>query len=86
VLQNVNGQISNDGAQLKQGLIQQLYLPVLWTQSVEKLASSQIDIIVECGPGKVLSGLNKRIHAQASLFNLHKVEDFSNLHSALSAE
>lgn len=85
VIQNVNAEITTDVAQLKDGLIKQLYSPVLWTKSVAAIAENGIDIIVECGPGKVLSGLNKRIHETAQLFNLNNLDDIAKLSAALQS-
>ncbi len=60
VLHNVDVQ-SHDDADLMQSLLsQQLYSPVLWTQTMEALQQADIDLVAECGPGKVLSGLFKR--------------------------
>ena len=84
VVQNVTGEIAMDITQVKAGLLKQLYSPVLWTTSVKTLAANQIDIIVECGPGKVLSGLNKRLHETAKLVNLHNEADLENLKSILA--
>lgn len=83
VVQNVSGELAHDVAEIKDGLLKQLYSPVLWTKSVQTLAHNQIDIIVECGPGKVLSGLNKRIHETAQLVNLHNGADLTNLKTIL---
>lgn len=84
IVQNVSGAIASDVATIKDGLLKQLYSPVLWTKSVATLANNGVDVIVECGPGKVLSGLNKRIHESAQLFNLHNVADLEKLHAALA--
>lgn len=83
VVQNVNASITTDVETLKSGLVEQLYSPVLWTKTVLTLADNDIGVIVECGPGKVLSGLNKRIHETAQLFNLHNTSDFDKLIEAL---
>lgn len=61
VLQNVSAEVAGDLDSLKDNLLQQLYSPVLWTDSVRKMASSGVETLVECGPGKVLTGLNKKI-------------------------
>lgn len=61
VINNVDVTIENDVDSIKEALIKQLYSPVRWTETVEKLASNGIDTIVEAGPGKVLQGLIKRI-------------------------
>lgn len=84
LLQNINAQITSDVAEIKQGLIAQLYSPVLWTKSVQQLATHQVDILVECGPGKVLSGLNKRIHETAQVFNLQNLANLAELNQFLN--
>lgn len=61
VLQNVSAEVAEDRDSLRSRLLQQLYSPVLWTDSVRKMAASGVDTLVECGPGKVLTGLNKKI-------------------------
>lgn len=83
IIQNVNAKVVADVAAIKDGLIKQLYSPVLWTKSVATLAENGVDIIVECGHGKVLSGLNKRIHENAQLFNLNNAESLDNLHTII---
>lgn len=62
VIQNVTAQKVSEPAQLKKNLLAQLYSPVLWTRSVQLMLDEGIESTVECGPGKVLSGLNKKIH------------------------
>lgn len=83
VIQNVNAEVVTNVEQLKEGLVKQLYSPVLWSQSVTTIANNGVNVIAECGPGKVLSGLNKRIHENAQLFNLHNSDDIMNLSSIL---
>lgn len=79
IIQNVNAEVIGDVDAIKSGLVRQLYSPVLWTKTVRKIAENDIDIIVECGPGKVLSGLNKRIHDTAQIFNLQSIDNINNL-------
>lgn len=62
VVQNVAASPSQNVEQLAANLVAQLYSPVLWTDSVQAMVAQGVDVIVECGPGKVLSGLNKKIH------------------------
>jgi len=69
VLQNVNADFTTDVETIKSLALEQLYKPVLWTQTVEKLESLGIDDIIECGPNKVLSGLNKRISKKMKYFD-----------------
>lgn len=61
VVQNVDAAVASDLDSLKNKLLQQLYSPVLWTASVQKMAEDGVDTLIECGPGKVLTGLNKKI-------------------------
>ena len=50
-----------DISEIRKNLLEQLYKPVQWTKSVQFMATAGVTEIIECGPGKVLSGLNKRI-------------------------
>ncbi|RXD80533.1 malonyl CoA-acyl carrier protein transacylase, partial [Xanthomonas perforans] len=58
---NVDARVHEGNTAIRQALVEQLYLPVQWTGCVQALASRGITRIAECGPGKVLSGLIKRI-------------------------
>jgi [acyl-carrier-protein] S-malonyltransferase len=61
VVQNVDAEV-HDGVQaIRDALVRQLYLPVQWTSCVQALAARGITRVAECGPGKVLAGLSKRI-------------------------
>jgi len=75
VLQNVTAKSFNSVAEIKDALIKQLYMPVLWSQTITNICTMGVSNIVECGPGKVLSGLNKRISPTVNSFNLHSPED-----------
>lgn len=61
VLHNFDAAIRTDAAGVRNALRDQLYRPVRWTQTVQALVVQGAEIFLECGPGKVLSGLNKRI-------------------------
>ncbi len=61
IYQNVNAQPSDDIDTIKQNLISQLTAPVRWTQSVQNMVADGATEFVECGPGKVLQGLVKKI-------------------------
>ena len=63
VVQNVNAEIATDPQQIKANLIKQLYAPVLWVDCVQVMHKAGLDKIVECGPGRVLCGLIKRIES-----------------------
>ena len=61
VYQNVNAKPSTDVTAIQENLISQLTAPVRWTQSVEAMVADGARIFIECGPGKVLQGLVKKI-------------------------
>ena len=61
VVQNSVAKAVSDPAEIKQNLIDQLTAPVKWTQSVQQMISSGVTDYVECGPGKTLQGLVKKI-------------------------
>jgi [acyl-carrier-protein] S-malonyltransferase len=61
VYQNVNALPSSDVATIRKNLIAQLTAPVRWTQSVQNMVKDGATIFIECGPGKVLQGLVKKI-------------------------
>lgn len=60
VIQNRHAQVHKHVSDIKTALTEQLSMPVLWSQTMQKLADKQIDVVIECGPGNVLSNLAKR--------------------------
>jgi [acyl-carrier-protein] S-malonyltransferase len=61
VINNVDANIVDDADNIKDALVRQLYQPVRWVECVNKMIELGTEEFVECGPGKVLTGLNKRI-------------------------
>ncbi|AOZ49914.1 ACP S-malonyltransferase [Chromobacterium vaccinii] len=61
VLHNADVASYNDASQIRDALTRQLYMPVRWTETIQKLAADGVTMMAECGPGKVLAGLAKRI-------------------------
>jgi len=61
VVQNVDAEVHDGPDAIRDALVRQLYLPVQWTSCVQALAARGATRIAECGPGKVLTGLIKRI-------------------------
>jgi [acyl-carrier-protein] S-malonyltransferase len=76
VVQNVDAHVHDDVAAIRDALVRQLYLPVQWTACVQALAARGATRIGECGPGKVLAGLAKRIDKGLDARALGTVADF----------
>ncbi len=70
VYQNVNAQATIDPQQIKANLIAQLTSPVRWTQSIEQMVADGATEFYECGPGKVLQGLIKKISPSTPAFGM----------------
>ncbi|MCB0488345.1 MAG: ACP S-malonyltransferase [Cyclobacteriaceae bacterium] len=70
VYQNVNGMPATDVSVIKKNLIDQLTAPVRWTQSVQRMVQDGATDFIECGPGKVLQGLVKKIAPEANVSSL----------------
>ena len=82
VIHNVDVSVSITPDDIRQKLVQQLYQPVRWVETVQAMASQGISSVVEAGPGKVLTGLNKRIDRK---INSLPVTDPAGLEKALEA-
>ncbi len=61
VVNNVDVKVNFEAAAIRDALVRQLYRPVQWTKTVESLSAQGMTTVLEVGPGKVLTGLNKRI-------------------------
>jgi [acyl-carrier-protein] S-malonyltransferase len=61
VINNVDVAAETDPAKIKDALVRQLHCPVRWTEGVEKMSDQGVEKLLEFGPGKVLTGLTKRI-------------------------
>ncbi|MCZ6656225.1 MAG: ACP S-malonyltransferase [Gammaproteobacteria bacterium] len=70
IVQNVDAAVTTSLDQLREKLLQQLAEPVLWTQCIQTMVSMGVEHIIECGPGRVLSGLVKRIDKSLTSGNL----------------
>ncbi|MGR5140915.1 ACP S-malonyltransferase [Photobacterium sp. DNB23_23_1] len=66
VINNADVATETDPAAIKAALVKQLHSPVRWTESVERMAAEGIESLLEFGPGKVLTGLTKRINRSLS--------------------
>lgn len=79
VLHNADVAAYADAAQIKDALVRQLYSPVRWVETVQQLAAQEVLSAAECGPGKVLAGLAKRIVAEVSCVALVNDEAMQTL-------
>ena len=85
VINNVDVAIVNDPAQIKDALVRQAAGAVRWVESVQAMAAQGVTHVVECGPGKVLAGLTKRIDSNlvgASVFDPASLEETLKLVTA----
>lgn len=78
IVHNVHGQTESNPTQIKKLMIEQIYKPVLWVDCVKALAASGAKTLVECGPGKVLCGLAKRIDRDLVALATEDVESFES--------
>jgi len=82
VIANVNVAVNNEPEQIKDALVKQLYQPVRWVETIQKMSADGVTQIVECGPGKVLAGLTRRINKEITAF---PVLDQASLEKAVVA-
>ncbi len=78
VIQNVDASSSNNIDIISENLISQIYSPVRWEEIMNSFSKLSIRNCIECGPGKVLSGLIKRSIIDASVISLDNYESFQN--------
>jgi [acyl-carrier-protein] S-malonyltransferase len=77
VVQNVDAKVAHSAEAIVNNLVAQLHQPVLWTQCVESIAASGVELVVECGPGKVLNGLTKRINKTLQTASINDAASFA---------
>ena len=82
VVNNVDVAIERDADRIRDALSRQAMRPVRWVEVIEKLSANGVTTMIECGPGKVLTGLVKRIAPQVTTF---AINDQSTLQTALDA-
>ncbi len=84
LVQNVSAAVVDDLEVLKRDLLAQLYNPVRWVESIVRLSEAGVTHLVECGPGKVLSGLNKRCVKGINTYNLDTPDAYAATRAALA--
>ncbi len=83
VVQNVDAAVHDDPEEIRENLIKQMYGAVLWTDTVLMMKQIGVTTLIECGPGKVLTGLTKRIDKSITGHNLDTVASIAAVSEAL---
>ena len=86
VVTNVDARITNAPAELRDALVRQVSAPVRWMDSMQLLVEQGVDMFVEVGPGKVLSGLMRQINRDAKMLNVEDAESLAATQTALAAQ
>ncbi len=79
VVHNVTAQTEADPEKIKALMVEQIYSAVRWVECVNTMSNSGITTTIECGPGKVLSGLNKRINSELTALSVEKPEEIDSV-------
>jgi len=84
VLNNVDVKNEMEADAIRNALVRQLYSPVRWTETVEKMAQNGVEVLVEVGPGKVLNGLTKRIVDSLQAVSVNDVKSLDSIEEVLA--
>jgi [acyl-carrier-protein] S-malonyltransferase len=76
LLHNVDVAMHTQHEEIKAALVKQLFQPVRWVDTIQAMVSADVNCMIECGPGKVLSGLNRRIERSIQCFALETEAGF----------
>ena len=79
IISNVTAKAVNDPNDIKKLLIEQIEKPVRWREIVINMIDSKVEKFIEIGPGKILSGLVKRINSNVELIQINDLEDINKL-------
>jgi len=71
---NINAEYYHSAAEIRRGLVQQLTSPILWQRCMERLLADGVEVFYEIGPGRVLTGLMRRINRKAKVINISTLE------------
>ncbi len=78
IISNVTAKAENGVNKIKELLIKQITSRVKWRESIEYMINNGVNEFVEIGPGKVLSGLVKRVNKDVNIFNINSIDDITN--------
>ena len=79
VIANINAEYYGSADQIRTGLKKQLTCPILWQKCMEKLIADGIEMFYEIGPGRVLTGLMKRINRNAKVINISSIQSLKDI-------
>lgn len=79
IVTNVDGKEKSSASEIVDALIKQLYSPVYWQDCVKYMISKGVDTFIEIGPGKVLSGLIRKIDQTVKVYNLENMSDLEKI-------
>ena len=79
IISNVTAKPTNEPEKIKRLLIEQIEKPVRWRESIINMINFGCQRFIEIGPGKVLSGLVKRIDSNVKLIQVNNMDDLKNL-------
>ncbi len=85
ILNNVDVATESDPDRIRDALVRQLYNPVRWAETIRQSAAQGVESLIECGPGKVLAGLNKRIVKEQAIFPVFDPESLQAARDVLTA-
>ena len=86
VVQNIDAAVHDDPEQIRTNLVKQMYGAVLWTDTVLMMKQIGVATLVECGPGKVLTGLSKRIDKSITGHSMNSAASMATVSEALVNE
>jgi [acyl-carrier-protein] S-malonyltransferase len=79
VISNISAEYYQSGAKIAEGLIKQLTCPVLWQKCMQRLLNDGVENFYEIGPGRVLTGLLRRISRKTKVINISRLQDLEQL-------
>lgn len=85
VIHNVDARSHDDADSIRDALVKQLYNPVQWTHTIQ-IISDGADAVIECGPGKVLGGLTRRINKEVKSYSLDSIASMDKFLDSMSGE
>ncbi|MAH02399.1 MAG: [acyl-carrier-protein] S-malonyltransferase [Candidatus Pelagibacter sp.] len=78
IISNVTAKAENKASKIKELLIKQITSRVNWRESIEYMINNGVNEFIEIGPGKVLTGLVRRINKDVNVFNINSIDDITN--------